>query len=150
MSHKFVSTYCFNNTVANSGTWNQTIMRTIQSVIFSALLFLALQPSFATQTNNGEFNTFWRAFKTAIARNNKQAIADMTKLPFMLDGKNEDRAGFLKQFNSLFTRKMKRCIATAKPLKEGDYYEIFCGEQIFLFAKDTDGKFKFTEIGVND
>lgn len=102
------------------------------------------------QTKDQEFNAFWKSFKLAVARNNKEAVADMTKLPFMLDSKNEDRAGFLKHYDSLFTRKMKRCFASAKPLQEGDYYEIFCGEQIFLFAKDTDGKYKFVDIGVND
>lgn len=105
---------------------------------------------FAAQTSDREFNKFWGQFKSAIARNDKQAVADLTKLPFMLDGKNEDRAGFLKHYNSLFPRKMRRCIAGAKPLKEDNYYEIFCGEQIFLFSKDTDGKYKFTEIGAND
>ena len=44
---------------------------------------------------------------------------------------------------------MRRCIARAKPLKEQEYYEIFCGDQIFLFGK-VDGVWKFVEIGVND
>jgi hypothetical protein len=34
-------------------------------------------------------------------------------------------------------------------MKEQDYYEIFCGDQIFLFGK-VDGVWKFVEIGVND
>jgi hypothetical protein len=114
------------------------------------LIVLVLSISAVGQTNNKTFNAFWKSFKTAIAKNDKQAVADMTKLPFMIEGVNEDRAGFLKHYNSLFTRKMKRCIATAKPLKEQEYYEIFCGEQIFLFSKDADGKYKFSEIGAND
>jgi hypothetical protein len=96
-----------------------------------------------------EFNAFWIKFKAAVARNDKPAVADMTNLPFMIDGKDLDRAGFIKQYSSLFTLKMRRCFARARPSRDQDSMEIFCGEQIFLFAK-VDGVYRFTEIGVND
>ena len=73
----------------------------------------------------------------------------MTKLPFMLDNKDLDRAGFIKQYSSLFTPRVRRCFTRAKPTKDQDNFEIFCGQQIFLFAKVGD-VYKFTEIGVND
>ena len=95
------------------------------------------------------FNAFWTKFKAAVARNDKAAVADMTKLPFLLGSKEQDRAGFLKQYSSLFTPRVRRCFARARPAKDQDAYEIFCGEQIFLFGK-VDGAYKFTEIGVND
>jgi hypothetical protein len=96
------------------------------------------------------FNAFWKTFKAAIARNDKEAVADVTKLPFLYDSKERDRAGFLKIYDQLFTRKIRRCMATAKPTKEGENYDVFCGELIFYFGKDTDGKFKLLEFGVND
>jgi hypothetical protein len=96
-----------------------------------------------------EFSAFWIKFKAAVARNDKPAVADMTRLPFMLEGKDVDRAGFIKQYSSLFTPKMRRCFARAKPSRDQDSMEIFCGDQIFLFAKVA-GVYKFTEIGVND
>ena len=96
-----------------------------------------------------EFNTFWIKFKAAVARNDRAAVADMTRLPFMLDNKDLDRAAFIKQYSSLFTPKTRRCFARAKPSRDQDSREIFCGQQIFLFAK-VDGVYKFTEIGVND
>src|SRR5437764_1434194 len=65
-----------------------------------------------------EFTTFWIKFKAAVARNAKAAVADMTKIPFMLDSKELDRAGFIKQYNSLFTLKMRRCFARARPSKD--------------------------------
>ena len=95
------------------------------------------------------FNTFWIKFKAAVARNDKASVADMTKLPFMLDSKDLDRAGFIKQYSSLFTPRVRRCFARAKPTKDQDNFEIFCGQQIFLF-RQVDGVYKFTEIGVND
>ena len=96
-----------------------------------------------------EFTAFWIKFKGAVARNDKAAVADMTKLPFMLDNQDLDRAGFIKHYSSLFTPKVRRCFAGAKPSKDQDAMEIFCGQQIFLFAKVA-GVYRFTEIGVND
>lgn len=76
-------------------------------------------------------------------------MADLTKLPFMIESTDLDRAGFIKQYGLLFTPRVRRCFARAKPTKDQDAYEIFCGQQIFLFGK-IDGFYKFTEIGVND
>ena len=95
------------------------------------------------------FTAFWIKFKAAVAVNDKTRVADMTKLPFMIENKDLDRAAFIKRYGSLFTPRIRRCFARAKPTKDQDAYEIFCGEQIFLFAK-VDGVYKFTEIGVND
>ena len=110
---------------------------------------LQLRGQKRASTNDPAFNAFWIKFKAAVARNDKATVADMTKLPFMLDNKDLDRAGFIKQYNSLFTPRMRRCFARAKPTRDQDVFEIFCGEQIFLFGK-VDGVYKFTEIGVND
>ena len=96
-----------------------------------------------------EFTAFWTKFKAAVARNDKAAVADMTKLPFMIDSKDVDRAGFIKQYSSLFTPSVRRCFARARLSRAQDAMEIFCGDEIFLFAK-VDGVYKFTEIGVND
>ena len=123
-------------------------------LVISASLLIAMGIGVAVAQNrtaktDPEFTAFWVKFKDAIAKNDKQRVADMTKLPFMLDGKDHDRAGFIKEYPTLFTPRMRRCIARAKPTKDQDYYEIFCGAQIFLFGK-VDGVYKFVEIGVND
>ena len=123
----------------------------ILSVMMLLLLGAVVQVPSQSRTAkvNPEFTAFWIKFKAAVARNDKAAVADMTRLPFMLDNKDLDRAGFIKQYSSLFTPKMRRCFARARPLRDQDNMEIFCGQQIFLFAK-VDGVYKFTEIGVND
>jgi hypothetical protein len=119
----------------------------------ATIVLLALSISIGsaqTSTKTETFGSFWKTFKAAIARNDKEAIADLTKLPFLYDSKERDRAGFLKIYAQLFTRKVRRCIATAKPVREGDSYDVFCGELIFYFSKDTEGKYQFREFGVND
>jgi hypothetical protein len=102
------------------------------------------------QTTNDAFNSFWKTFKAAIAKNDKEAVANFTKLPFLYDSRERDRAGFIKIYDQLFTRKVRRCVATAKLVKEQENYEIFCGELIFYFGKDSDGTYKLLEFGAND
>lgn len=119
------------------------------------ILMLALGGNLAVAGQNRRaktdpaFTAFWVKLKAAVARNDKARVADMTKLPFLLGGEEHDRAAFLKEYPSLFDRSTRRCFAREKPEREGDYYEIFCGETIFLFGK-VDGVWKFVEIGVND
>lgn len=119
------------------------------AAIVLVVLVLSVVPA-QTPTKPETFASFWKTFKAVIARNDKEAVADLTLLPFLYDSQQRDRAGFLKIYGQLFTRKIRRCIATAKPLKETDGYEVFCGELIFYFGRDTDGRYKFREFGVND
>ena len=130
-----------------------TVTKKLLILSLASLLLLSSALAVSSQRRSSkadpEFNAFWLKFKAAVARNDKTAVADMTKLPFMLDGKDLDRAGFIRQYSSLFTPKMRRCFARAKPSRDQEIMEIFCGDQIFAFAK-VDGAYKFTEIGVND
>src|SRR5436190_6301566 len=116
------------------------------TLLSSALTFSNAQ----TTSTTTDFGSFWKTFKATVARNDKQAVADVTKLPFLYDSKERDREGFIKIYDQLFTSKIRRCIATAKPKKEGANYDVFCGDLIFYFGKDTDGKYKLLEFGVND
>ena len=119
-------------------------------LLTSVLLVLMTFVSTTSQTTSEPFNVFWKDFKAAIARNDKEAIANVTKFPFLYESKERDRAGFIKIYPQLFTPKIRRCIAKAKLVKEQENYDVFCGELIFYFGKDTDGKYKFLEFGVND
>jgi len=123
----------------------------VLGIMLICLLGGALQVSSQSPTTKTDraFTAFWARFKAAVARNDKAAVADLTKLPFTVNNKDLNRAGFIKQYKSLFTPKMRRCFARARPTRDQDAMEIFCGNQIFLFAK-VDGVYKFTEIGAND
>ena len=125
-----------------------TLKRKLATVVLLALTISIVLAQTSTQPET--FASFWKTFKAAIARNDKEAIADVTKLPFLYNSQERDRAGFLKIYGELFTRKIRRCMATAKPKKAADTYEVYCGELIFYFSKDTEGKYQFREFGVND
>jgi hypothetical protein len=116
------------------------------------LLLILLVPSFAqsgAKALDPAFAAFWAKFKAAVAKDDKEAVATMTKLPFFFDSKEQKRDGLLKIYDKLFTARVKKCFATAKPVKDDDSYEIFCGKSIYLFGK-VNGSYKFTEIGVDD
>lgn len=117
------------------------------------LLILAIYPAESAQVKPeaGSFAAFWIQFKTAVAKDDKNAIAEMTKFPFPYGTKHLSKAEFIKEYGKLFDKKTRRCFPTAKPVKEDDRdsYSVFCGEDIFVFSKEN-GEYRFTDIGMND
>jgi len=98
---------------------------------------------------NESMASFWTRFQAAVVKGDAEAIASMTQLPFMLDNRNLDKAKFVKAVPQIFSTKMKTCIAKAKPVKDKDGFEIFCGEQMYVFEQKG-GKFLFVTLGAND
>src|SRR6266498_4389227 len=94
-------------------------------VILFILGPLELHAQKKTPPMDPAFAAFWVKFKTALAKNDKEAVASMTRLPFLFDSREQTRAGFLKIYDQLFSARVKKCFVSAKPLKEGDDYEVF-------------------------
>ena len=92
---------------------------------------------------------FWAKFKAAVMSNDKETVASLTRMPFMIENRELAKPAFIQKFDTIFNAKVKRCFAKASLVKEQDGFEVFCGQQIFLFAK-VKAVYKFTEIGVND
>jgi len=122
-------------------------------LLFStALIFLlVLEPARSAEIKPEahSFAAFWLQFKAAVEKGDKEAIAGMTKLPFIYE--KLAKAPFVKQCDELFSARVRRCFRNAKPVKEDkrDSYSVFCGENIFVFEKGKDG-YQFTDLGVND
>ncbi len=113
------------------------------------LLAISQQSVLGQAARDQEFKTFWPRFRSAVVNYDKEAIASMTKFPFLYDSEERTHASFLKIQDQLFTRKIRKCFATAKPLKERDAYDVFCGGLIFYFGK-SDGEYKFLGFGADD
>ena len=125
-------------------------MKTKLSVVL--LLVFSISGAAGAQSKNKVDEAgvqFWTKFKTAVAKNDKEATASMTLLPFLFQSRELTKPAFIQKFDTIFTVRVKRCFAKAALVKEGDGFEVFCGQQIFLFEKVA-GVYKFTEIGVND
>lgn len=127
-------------------------MKLLTGILMVAVIVITTVSTTRSQTPaaNPSFDSFWRTFKAAVSKNDKEGVANLTKLPFLYENKERDRAGFIRIYPSLFTPRIRKCIATAKLVKEQENYEVFCGQLIFYFGKDSDGKYKFLEFGVND
>jgi hypothetical protein len=102
-----------------------------------------------------EFDTFIVKFRAAVKANDSAAVAGMTQLPFQKDDSYRDAAQFrAKAYPVIFTAKNRTCLQRKKAVydRDGqgtDNYFVFCGEDIFVFAKTPSG-FLFNEIGSND
>jgi len=121
--------------------------------IISLTLLLCLGLSHVTgAAQDGDahtFGSFWKQFSQAVVEDKRATVADLTKLPFLLDGIGHDCSAFLREYPTLFTPAMRRCFKKVKPVHDLDGYSVVCGEQIFVFGV-VNGRYLFTEIGVND
>jgi hypothetical protein len=95
------------------------------------------------------FASFWIEFKAAVASGDKEAVSSMTELPFLYEGEELNKNAFIKAFGTIFDRRVQKCFPRAKPVKDGEYFAVSCGEAIFMFKK-VNGEYRFVEIGVND
>lgn len=124
--------------------------------LLTSILALVLLSGAATQVQSHQakssqtFASFWLEFKGAVAKNDKEAVATMTNFPFYLD-QELTKSQFIKRYGEIFSPKIQRCFAKAKPIKEvvDDAYSVFCGHEIYAFAR-IDGKYKFTSVGADD
>ena len=124
--------------------------RQILLLLASALTFLlALPPAQAQEraAQPASFATFWAGFKSAVAKNDKEAVVAATEFPLV----DLSKAAFLKTYPLIFNKKAQKDFATAKPFREPgrDSYSVICGGQIFYFEK-VKGAYKFTNMNPND
>ena len=98
-----------------------------------------------------EFAAFWKEFKSAVAKNDKEAVVALSDVSLFRRNGQFSKEAFLKEYPFLFRRDVRECLATAKPEKEThrDSYLVGCGEEIFYFGK-VNGAYRFTDIGMND
>ena len=122
------------------------------ALAIALMLVIPIKPALGAEAKpeDRSFATFWTQFKEAVAKGNKEAVAGMTKFPFTM-GKQLSKADFIKAYGKIFGEKTRKCFRNAKPVKESkaDSYSVFCGEDIFVFEKES-GEYRFTDLGVND
>jgi hypothetical protein len=126
--------------------------RTWAWVISLALMLCLGLPNMTGAAQDADahtFGVFWKQFSQAVIEDRRKTVADLTKLPFLMGGIEHDRSAFLHEYPTLFTPAMRRCFKKVKPVHDIDGYSVVCGEQIFVFGL-VNGRYLFTEIGVND
>lgn len=102
--------------------------------------------------SNQLFVSFWAQFKAAVAKDDKVAVAALTKFPVDINA-NVTKNEFLKKYHEFFNQNVRKCFAKKKPVSDDQSargaYNLFCGNNIFTFER-VGGEYKFTGIGVND
>lgn len=93
------------------------------------------------------FASFWTRFKAALVKDDRGAVAAMTKFRAGDETYLSDKEFLAKWYGEL--RRERRCFARAKPVADQESYSVFCGERIFVFER-IGGAWKFADIGAND
>lgn len=120
-------------------------MKNLSGVLLSTVCFIAsISPAMADN-----FEAFYSKFKAAVIKQDKEAVASMTKLPFDYDSGKLDRSKFIAKFSQIFPSSVRGSFAREKPIKDKSTYEVFSGESIYCFEL-VNGHYMFTDIGVND
>lgn len=81
---------------------------------------------------------FWAAFRSAVARDDRAAVAEMTTFPvrYVPRGGRQtmtDRAVFLAIYDTFFTGPVKRCLARTRTLGKTTRYSVVCTDRVLLF-----------------
>lgn len=93
------------------------------------------------------FAQFWTRYRAALAKDDRRAVAAMTRFRTGDATYMTDKEFLAKWYGEL--RRERRCFARSRPLRDQESYTVFCGERIFVFER-IGGAWKFVDIGAND
>jgi hypothetical protein len=102
----------------------------------------------ATAHLRPRFEDFLGRFRTALARNDAVAVADLTRLPFLYEGQERARTAFVRIYPELFTDTVRGCLRHTAPQVEGDRHVVFCGAYAFYFGWDR-SDYRLLEFGAD-
>lgn len=83
--------------------------------------------------NDANFKIFWTKFRSAVARKDKAAVANLSRLPVLMPTYQRSvrtRADFLRRYNHIFDGEANaaKCFQNAPPQKSSETrYEVACG-----------------------
>jgi hypothetical protein len=104
--------------------------------ILSAVILWVVLSAVSTDAINfkqTDVQSFWKNFKSAIAKNDKNALVEMTKFPLSMPygvKSLKSKTDFLKRYNEIFKGEADaaRCFPKAKLEKENaKRYVVYCG-----------------------
>lgn len=112
------------------------------------LVCIVSLPGIAAVRAGQDFQGFHAEFRRAVARNDAARVADLTRLPFLFEGRQRDRAGFLHIYGRLFSPDVRPCLATARAQEEGGDRVVFCRPYAFYFDRQG-GAWKLREFNAD-
>jgi hypothetical protein len=118
-------------------------MKTVLLLTLTLSLAAAAAVPFPQKGDDQAFAAFFTKFKAAVATIDKEAVAAMTKLPFLFENQERSKEEFVKIYDRLFDRKVRGCFLRAQPVKDGDSYSVACAKYVFHFER-VKGEYKFS------
>jgi hypothetical protein len=95
-----------------------------------------------------DFAAFRQRFGEAVTRGDAVAAKRMVSFPFLFGGHEVGADEFDSLWMSLFSEPLRPCLASAKPVRKGDRYSLFCGPYGYYFARTAEG-WKLAEFGTD-
>jgi len=95
-----------------------------------------------------DFAAFRARFGAAVAKGDAAATKELVNFPFLFGGHTLEADEFDSLWMSLFSEPLRPCLATAKPVAEGDRYTLFCGPYGYYFGRTKTG-WKLMEFGAD-
>lgn len=95
-----------------------------------------------------DFAAFRARFGAAVTKGDAAATKAMVNFPFLFGGHTLEADEFDSLWMSLFSEPLRPCLATAKPVAEGDRYTLFCGPYGYYFGRTRTG-WKLIEFGAD-
>jgi hypothetical protein len=112
--------------------------------LMGLLLALACQPLWAAD----DFASFDARFRAAVIAQDRAAVASLTQLPFLFEGRALDRAAFERALPLLFAAAQRRCLAKAPAQAEGERQVVFCAPYAYYFGR-AGGHYRFLEFAAD-
>ena len=130
-------------------------MKTLLLSIMTGLCLCAALPAAgqkARPQNAAAFNAFWAKFQRAVAGDDRETVAALTKFPLTMPygvRPIRTKAQLLKDYAKIFDAETKRCLAAARPERENDKstrFNVFCGEAMLYQFDLVGGAYKFVAV----
>jgi hypothetical protein len=126
-------------------------------ILANALVALCLvapvnSPVAAQAKASPAMKQFWSKFQSAVAKNDKEAVAALTKFPLGMPygvASIKTRAQLISRYGEIFDAETKKCFGGAQPQVEGanvKKFSINCGEAMMYWFEFVGGTYKFTAV----
>jgi hypothetical protein len=95
---------------------------------------------------------FWSKFQRAVAKNDRDAVAAMSKFPLLMPygvPSIKTRAQLARRYGEIFDAETRKCFAVARPQVEDaetKKFSINCGEAMMYWFEFSGGTYKFASV----
>lgn len=125
------------------------LIRSVLRLSVAALASLVLSAGAAGADPDPMLDAYLARLRAAAQSGDPNAFADLTRLPFLYDGRRRDRPAFLRIVPRLFTPAVRKCMAKAGAVAEGADRVIYCKPYSFYLRRDGGGRYLLEEFAAD-